>query len=165
MVAATTSYPSSTSKAAATDESTPPDMATSTRSATTSPSPNAECGMRNAEYMGSVESRNETRTAIPHSAFRTPHLWSPVQHRAQRPHLLDNLGERRDRRIHILQRVLLAEREPQRRDAQLARDAHGREDVRRFHGPGRARRARGAGDPCEIEVHQQCLAVRPRDRH
>src|SRR2546422_10511930 len=34
---------------------------------------NAECGMRNAEYKGRVESRNETRAAIPHSAFRTPH--------------------------------------------------------------------------------------------
>src|SRR5438046_7389273 len=30
--------------------------------------------MRNAEYKGRVESRNETRAAIPHSAFRTPHL-------------------------------------------------------------------------------------------
>src|SRR2546422_7443584 len=29
--------------------------------------------MRNAEYKGRVESRNETRAAIPHSAFRTPH--------------------------------------------------------------------------------------------
>src|SRR5439155_10738616 len=35
--------------------------------------PNAEFGMRNAEYKGRVESRNETRAAIPHSAFRTPH--------------------------------------------------------------------------------------------
>src|SRR3989442_8044543 len=29
--------------------------------------------MRNAEYKGRVESRNQTRAAIPHSAFRTPH--------------------------------------------------------------------------------------------
>src|SRR5436309_4999151 len=36
--------------------------------------PRAEFGMRNAEYKGRVEGRNETRTAIPHSAFRTPHL-------------------------------------------------------------------------------------------
>src|SRR5207247_9778160 len=30
--------------------------------------------MRNAEYKGRVEARNEPRAAIPHSAFRTPHL-------------------------------------------------------------------------------------------
>src|SRR5438093_3428151 len=30
--------------------------------------------MRNAECKGRVESRHETRAAIPHSAFRTPHL-------------------------------------------------------------------------------------------
>src|SRR2546429_9542698 len=41
--------------------------------------PNAECGMRNAEYKGRVESRNETRAAIPHSAFRTPHLGGAVK--------------------------------------------------------------------------------------
>src|SRR3989442_13880429 len=40
---------------------------------------NAECGMRNAEYKGRVESRNETRAAIPHSAFRTPHLGGVVK--------------------------------------------------------------------------------------
>src|SRR5438876_556453 len=34
--------------------------------------------MRNAEYKGRVESRNETRAAIPHSAFRTPHLGGVV---------------------------------------------------------------------------------------
>src|SRR2546427_1937629 len=39
MVAPTTSYPASTKSAAATDESTPPDIATSTRSATGSPHP------------------------------------------------------------------------------------------------------------------------------
>ena len=40
---------------------------------------NAEFGMRNAEYKGRVESRNETRAAIPHSAFRTPHLGGVVK--------------------------------------------------------------------------------------
>src|SRR5438270_791185 len=35
--------------------------------------------MRNAEYKGRVESRNETRAAIPHSAFRTPHLGGVVK--------------------------------------------------------------------------------------
>src|SRR2546426_8977183 len=34
--------------------------------------------MRNAEYTGRVESRDETRAAIPHSAFRTPHLVHPA---------------------------------------------------------------------------------------
>src|SRR6266480_5325574 len=79
MVAATTSYPRSTSSAAATELSTPPDMATRTRSFTVPPHPSAECGMRNAEYKGRVESRNETRAAIPHSAFRTPHLGGVVK--------------------------------------------------------------------------------------
>src|SRR5438477_440479 len=35
--------------------------------------------MRNAEYKGRVESRNETRAAIPHSAFRIPHLGGVVK--------------------------------------------------------------------------------------
>src|SRR5438093_9887950 len=177
MVAPTTSYPASTRIAAATDESTPPDIATRTRSATTSPSPNAEFGIRNAEYKGRVESRNETRTAIPHSAFRTPHLVhsafrtshsaleSPVQHGGQRSHLLDNPGEHRDHRLHVLRRILSAEREPQRRHAELPRHAHGREHVRRLDRAGRTRGTRGAGDPREIEVHQQRLAVRTWDRH
>src|SRR3989442_4168257 len=110
MVAPTTSYPSSTRIAAATELSTPPDMATRTRCATTSPSPNAEFGMRNAEYKGRVESRNETRTAIPHSAFV-----SPMQDGGQSPDLLDNLRQGTDERLHVLQPVLLAEREPHRR--------------------------------------------------
>src|SRR6266704_4953258 len=167
MVAPTTSYPASTSNAAATELSTPPDMATRTRCATTSPSPNAEFGMRNAEYKGRVESRNETRTAIPHSAFRTPHsaFVSPVQDGGQSPDLVDDLRQRTDDGIHVLRRVLPAEREPQRRDAQLARHPHGSEHVRRLDRPRAACRARGAGDPGEVEVHQQRLAVRPGDRH
>src|SRR3989441_10406359 len=35
--------------------------------------------MRNAEYKGRVESRNETRAAIPHSAFRIAHLGGVVK--------------------------------------------------------------------------------------
>src|SRR5256714_12636707 len=35
--------------------------------------------MRNAECKGRVESRHETRPAIPHSAFRTPHLGGVVK--------------------------------------------------------------------------------------
>src|SRR6266513_2207759 len=120
MVAATTSYPRSTSSAAATELSTPPDMATRTRSFTVPPHPSAEWGMRNAEYKGRVESRNETRAAIPHSALRTPHsgFGSSVQDRGQCPDLVDNLGERADDRLYVFQRVVLAEREPQRRHAQ-----------------------------------------------
>src|SRR2546426_984714 len=140
MVAPTTSYPCSTRSAAATEESTPPDIATRTRCATTSPSPNAEFGMRNAEYKGRVESRNETRTAIPHSAFRTPHsaFVSPVQDGGQSPDLLDDLRQGTDDRLDVVQRVLLAEREPQRRDAQVPRHAHRRQDVRRLDRAGRA---------------------------
>src|SRR5438874_6474602 len=130
MVAPTTSYPASTSKAAATDESTPPDMATRTRSFNVPPQPSAECGMRNAESMGKVRSR---KPATEHdarafdSALRTPHsaLDSPVQHRGQLPDLLHDLRQRPDHRLHVLRRVLPAEREAQRRDAQLARHAHG----------------------------------------
>src|SRR5438876_6018451 len=108
-------------------------MATRTLSATTSPSPNAEFGMRNAEYKGRLESRNETRTAIPHSALRIPHLAdsalrtphsafeSPVQHGGQLPDLVDDLWQGSDERVHVLRRVLLTEREAQRRYAQLGR--------------------------------------------
>src|SRR6266513_5941146 len=167
MVAATTSYPRSTSSAAATELSTPPDMATRTRSFTVPPHPSAEWGMRNAEYKGRVEARNETRAAIPHSALRTPHsgFGSSVQDRGQCPDLVDNLGERADDRLYVFQRVVLAEREPQRRHAQLPRHAHRREHVRRLDRAGRARGSRGAGDPREIEVHQERLAVRTGDRH
>src|SRR5213594_2820227 len=35
---------------------------------------NAECGMRSAEYKWKVEPADRTSRAIPHSAFRTPHL-------------------------------------------------------------------------------------------
>src|SRR3989441_5032653 len=35
--------------------------------------------MRNAEYKGRVESRNETRAAIPHSTFSIPHLGGVVK--------------------------------------------------------------------------------------
>src|SRR5437588_12528575 len=40
---------------------------------------NAECGMRNAECTWKVEVRSEVRAAIPHSAFRTPHLGGVVK--------------------------------------------------------------------------------------
>src|SRR6266403_528465 len=170
MVAPTTSYPSSTRIAAATELSTPPDMATRTRSFTVPPPPSAECGMRNAESRGQVRysrptTRRDARAA--YSAFRTPHsaLASSVQDGGQSPDLLHNLRQGGDERVHVFQRVLLAEREPQRRDAQLPCDAHGREHVRRFHRAGGAGRPRGAGDPREVQVHQQRLAVGPGDRY
>src|SRR5205823_2996731 len=135
MVAPTTSYPASTSNAAATDESTPPDMATRTRSLTAPPRWNAERGARNAEQsarssrgvVGTCE-----RTSSCCSAFRVPPsaLQSPVQHRGQLPHLLHDLRQGSDERVHVLRRILLAEREAQRRDPQLARHAHRREHVR-----------------------------------
>src|SRR5438874_824836 len=122
MVAPTTSYPASTSKAAATDESTPPDIATRTRSLTAPPPPKAKRGTRNAEQSarssrceaGSCEGTRPCCSAfrIPRSTFR-----SSVQDRSQCPDLFDNLGERADNRLHVLRRVLLAEREPQGGDA------------------------------------------------
>src|SRR5207237_6134112 len=136
MVAPTTSYPASTSDAAATDESTPPDMATRTRSLTAPPRWNAERGARNAEQSarssrGVAGSCERTRSSC--SAYRLPRsaLRSPVQHRGEGPHLLHDLRQGDDQRLHVLRRVLLAQREPQRRDAQLVRHAHGGEHVRR----------------------------------
>src|SRR5216117_2110103 len=116
MVGPTTSYPASTSKAAATDESTPPDIATRTRSFTVPPHPSAECGMRNAELMGKVRSRKpatEHDARALRSAFRTPHsaLESPMQDGGQLPDLLDNLWQGPDDRVDVLRCVLLAERE------------------------------------------------------
>src|SRR5256886_16420279 len=124
MVAPTTSCPASTSKAAATDESTPPDMATRTRSFNVPPHPSAECGMRSAESMGKVRSRKpatEHDARALHSALRIPHsaLESPVQHRGQLPYLADNVRHVSVNLVHVLRRVLPAEREAQRRDAQL----------------------------------------------
>src|SRR5919108_3822305 len=156
MVAPTTSYPASTRSAAATDESTPPDMATSTRAFTVPPTPNAERGSRNAEQSETVRSRKLATRRDPRavcSAFRVPRsdLASPVQHRAQLPDLFDDLRQRPDHRLHVLQRVLLAEGEAQRRDAQLARHAHRREHVGRLDRPGAAGGPRGARDPGEVE--------------
>src|SRR6266540_6022950 len=158
MVAPTTSYPSSTRIAAATELSTPPDMATRTRSATTPPRPIADCGFRIADW------KRDRRIRNPQSAIRNCSI-SSVQDRGQRPDLFDNLRERTHHRLHVLRRVLLAEREPQRRDAQLAGHPHGGEHVRGLDRPGAARGARGARDPGEIEVHEQRLAVGARDRH
>src|SRR5437016_11999247 len=137
MVAPTTSYPAATSKAAATDESTPPDMATRTRSLTAPPRPNAERGTRSAERQERVRlpvpaTQPDDRPVC--SAFRVPRsaLQSPVQHRGQLPDLVDDLRQGSDERVHVLRRVLPAEREAQRRNAQLARHAHGRQHVRRL---------------------------------
>src|SRR5437867_2788839 len=107
MVAPTTSYPASTSKAAATDESTPPDIATRTRSLTKPLHPGGECGMRNAESTRQVRhSRPTTRldARALHSAFRTPHsaFESPVQDGGQLPDLLHDLREGTDERLHVL---------------------------------------------------------------
>src|SRR2546423_7504064 len=130
MVAPTTSYPASTSNAAATDESTPPDIATSTRSLTAPPRPNAERGTRSAEQqerVGSPVPATQPDDRAVCSAFRVPRsaLQSSVQHRGQVPDLLHDLRQGDDQRLHVLRRVLLAQREPQRRDAQLVRHAHG----------------------------------------
>src|SRR5213082_2243543 len=107
MVAPTTSYPACTSKAAATDESTPPDMATSTRSLTTPPRRNAEHGARSSRCVpGSRE-----RTSSCCSAFRVPRsaLQSSVQHRRQVPDLLHDFRQGSDERLHVFRRILLAE--------------------------------------------------------
>src|SRR6266513_4882096 len=119
MVAPMTSYPASTRSAAATDESTPPDIATRTRSLTAPPRPIADWRLRIADLTSHPPIRN------PQSAIRNSY-GSPVQHGRQRSHLLDNPGEHRHRRLHVLRRIVLAEREAQRRDTQLPRHAHGR---------------------------------------
>src|SRR5205085_10012406 len=101
MVAATTSYPASTSSAAATDESTPPDIATRTRSLTAPPRPNAERGTRKAEQYKNARCPRQATLLDDRSlcsAFRVPRsaLRSSMQDRGERSHLLDNPGERRD---------------------------------------------------------------------
>src|SRR5690348_6347665 len=170
MVAPTTSYPASTNRAAATDESTPPDIATRTRSLTVPPRPKSERGTRSAEQPTRVRSP-EPATQLDDrsfcSAFRVPRssLRSSVQDGGQGPDLLDNLRQSSDDSINVLQRVLLAEREPQRRDAQLPRHAHRRQHVRRLDRAGRAGGAGRAGDPREVEVHEQRLAVGTGNRH
>src|SRR2546430_8471436 len=170
MVAATTSYPPSTSSAAATELSTPPDMATRTRSLTRPPHPGAECGVRNAELTGRVRSPQSVSALYARafdSALRTPHsaLESPMQDGGQVPDLLHDLRQGSDERLHVFRRILLAEREAQRRDPQLARHAHGREHVRRLDRSRAASGARRAGDPGEVQMHQQRLAVRAGHGH
>src|SRR5216683_1409990 len=98
-----TSYPASTSRAAATELSTPPDIATSTRPFT-APHSNAECGTRNAEQDSPPLFR------VPTSEFHVRRR-SSVQHRAQGPHLFDDLRQRRDRGVHVLRAIVLPERE------------------------------------------------------
>src|SRR2546422_10057095 len=97
--------PASTSNAAATELSPPPDIATRTRSLT-----------------------------APHPPTSSR---SSMQHRRQRPHLLHDLRQRTDYRVHVLRGVVLAEREPQRRDAELA--GHARSEERRVGKEGRSR--------------------------
>src|SRR5437870_9456127 len=113
-----TSYPASTSNAAATELSTPPDIATRTRSLT-----------------------------APHPPTSSR---SSMQHRRQRPHLLHDLRQRTDYRVHVLRGVVLAEGEPQRRDAELAGHAHRRQHMRGLDRPGAAGRPGGTGDTGEI---------------
>src|ERR1051326_6003294 len=158
MVAPTTSYPASTSKAAATDESTPPDMATRTRSLTKPPHPSAECGMRNAESSGRVR---VPRLATGHdaralySAFRTPHsaLTSPMQHGGQLSDLLDNLRQGSNDRLHVLRRVLPAERNARPGPTGPAGPPHRRARVRR---PAPARAAGGPGGAREGPSRRTC---------
>src|SRR2546425_12349563 len=105
MVAPTTSYPSSTRIAAATELSTPPDIATRTRSLPAPPRPIADWRLRIADLNSHPPIRN------PQSAIHN-RFGSPVQHRRQRAHLLDDLRQGSDERVHVLRRILLAEREP-----------------------------------------------------
>src|SRR6267143_1339583 len=102
-----TSYPACTSRAAATELSTPPDIATSTRPFT-APPPIADCGF------GIADSNSPPPIRNPHSAFRI--LFSSVQHRAQGPHLFDDLRQRGDHGAHILRGIVLPERKAQRGD-------------------------------------------------
>src|SRR5256885_16517150 len=132
MVAPTTSSPASTSKAAATEESTPPDIATSTRSLTRPPHPGAECGVRNAEYQCEGRTGNDLplKFRTPHSAFRTFYA-SSMQDRGQSPDLLDDLRQGSGERVHGLRRLLLAERQAQRPGPLVGRHPPGREHVAR----------------------------------
>src|SRR5437762_11068156 len=102
MVAPTTSYPSSTRIAAATELSTPPDMATRTRSFTAPPRPIADWRLRIADLNSHPPIRN------PQSATRN-RIGSPVQHRPQPAHLLDDLRQGSDEHHHVFRRILLSE--------------------------------------------------------
>src|SRR2546427_6226145 len=122
-----TSYPASTSNAAATELSTPPDIATRTRSLT-----------------------------APHPPTSSR---SSMQHGGQGPNLFDDLRERSNHRVHVLRGVVLAEREPQRRDAELAGHAHRRQHMRGLDRPGAAGRPGGTGDTGRSEerrVGKEC---------
>src|SRR5437762_2938946 len=135
MVAPMTSYPASTSNPAATELSTPPDMATSTRSLTAPLPPIADWGFRIADWKHGLRIRN------PQSPIRNCSP-SPVQHRGQLPNLLNDLRQGADERLHVLRRAVPPQREPQRRHAELARDAHRREHMGGLDRPRAARRAR-----------------------
>src|ERR1041384_2422360 len=116
MVAPTTSWPSSTRRAAATELSTPPDIATRTR-------------------------------------LRTS------QHHRQLADLLDHPGEHLDGALDVLGGRVVAEAQPDRAERERAR--HPR---RGGHGGGSARAggARGParrGDPRQVEMHEERLAV------
>src|SRR5688572_20808005 len=119
MVAPTTSYPCSTRRAAATELSTPPDMATSTFS-------------RTAE-----DSR-------------------------ELAHLLDDRGEDLGGPLDVGPGGAVPEAEADGAERELPRHPHGGEHVRRLDRPRGAGRASRDGDPGQVEVHEQRLAVRSR---
>src|SRR5437773_4535736 len=159
IVAPTTSYPASTSSAAATDESTPPDIATSTRSLIAPLPPNAERGTRNAGQtalaLGFFFASLPDGTFPFCSAFRLPRsaLTSPVQYSREGAYLLDDPREHRDHRVHVFHGAVPPEREPQRCHAELARHAHRCEHVRGLD---------RAGEP--PEPGRQAMPARPKGR-
>ena len=128
----TTSLPSSTRSAAAAEESTPPDIATRTRSAS------SRCA-------------RPGRPAHP----RPPACGRGPCRSSAQP--LDDPHDRAGGRIDISVGRRAPEREPQRTARLLGRVAHREQDVRRLERPGRAGRPRRAGDALEVERHDELV--------
>src|SRR5207237_9011953 len=68
-------------------------------------------------------------------------------------------------RLDIIDGAVLPKREPQRGHAELAGHTHRGEHVRRLDRARAAGGSRRAGDAGQIEMHQERLTVRARDRN
>src|SRR6266571_4467538 len=145
-----TSWPASAALAAATAESTPPDMAASTRSRFI-----AYEGIRPADVTGALPGYD-----APGHPVKRRQAWWPGYGSARRGAAgpLHYLTDRGTEGVHVLLGRGVAEREPQRTACPGVVRAHREQHMAWLRHACRAGRAGGAGDALRVEQHQQRVA-------
>src|SRR6266702_1615992 len=174
-----TSWPASAALAAATAESTPPDMAASTRSRFI-----AYEGIRPADVTGALPGYGvagfqpggqlaEAPCAAPPAGHDAPghpvkrrRAWWPGYGSARRGAAgpLHYLTDRGAEAVHVLLGRGVAEREPQRTACPGVVRAHREQHMAWLRHACRAGRAGGAGDALRVEQHQQRVALAAGER-